>query len=136
MVKNPIIKNLTKQEKQQLLNKIERLGDLGELWFELYLTHNLKHRIIACNFSYRIGEIDIISCYKNRLYFWEVKSRSSINYGYPEEAVRTKKIRKLEKGIEIFLNRNPQYQGRDFCLRVVSLIINKGQVKELSWFEV
>ena len=136
MLKNPKLKNLTKRQKQKLLSKLHHLGCFGEVWFELYLTNNLGHKIIAKNFTYRIGEIDLISVFNDKLYFWEIKSRSSVNYGYPEEAVKKKKLTKLKKGVEIFFLRKPRYQNKDFCLMIVSLIVNNGQVCELCIFEV
>ncbi len=136
MLKNPKLKNLTKQQKQKLLNNIDCLGRFGEEWFRLYLIHNLGHRIITRNFSYKIGEIDIVSIYKDSVFFWEVKSRSSIKYGYPEDAVRQRKLIKLKKGVEIFLKNRPDLCGFNHYLKIVSLIITNNKVQELVIFEV
>lgn len=48
---------------------------------------SLKYEILDRNFHGRGGEIDIIARDGNFLVFAEVKYRSSLKYGYPQEAV-------------------------------------------------
>ncbi|MBE0686035.1 MAG: YraN family protein, partial [Anaerolineaceae bacterium] len=53
-------------------------------------------RIVEKNYRTQSGEIDLIGFENDDLIFFEVKTRSSINFGYPEEAVNSKKIEKIE----------------------------------------
>lgn len=63
-------------------------GNIGENLAREYLIKN-KFDILDCNYKAETGEIDIISKYNDEIIFVEVKSRNSINYGYPSEAVNT-----------------------------------------------
>lgn len=76
-----------------MVDNIKR-GKTGENLAKDYLIRN-GYRIIETNFKNKIGEIDIIALYGNILVFVEVKSRTSLNYGYPYEAVNYKKQQKI-----------------------------------------
>lgn len=49
------------------------------------------YRILDRNYRCRIGEIDIIAVHRGYLCFIEVKYRSNLSQGYPEEAVDYRK---------------------------------------------
>ena len=55
------------------------------------------YRIIESNFRCAIGEIDIIAWDKNELVFIEVKTRTSGELGFPEQAVGIKKQKKMSQ---------------------------------------
>ncbi len=69
-------------------------GRTGEDLAARYLEEN-RYRIIERNFKCPIGEIDIIARDGRTIAFIEVKSRKSVRYGRPEEAVDRKKQAKL-----------------------------------------
>ena len=75
------------------MNNIEK-GKLGEEIASRYIKSK-GGIIIEQNYRTKIGEIDLIAKINGELVFVEVKSRSSINYGYPAEAVNYKKQRKI-----------------------------------------
>lgn len=70
------------------------LGALGEERARDFLKKK-GHRILEANFRCREGEIDIISRDKDCLVFVEVRTRSSSDFGTPEESVTPAKKRKL-----------------------------------------
>lgn len=53
------------------------------------------YKILSKNFRCKTGEIDIIARDKNYLVFIEVKYRSSLKRGYPEEAISVYKANKI-----------------------------------------
>lgn len=59
--------------------------------------------------SYR-GEVDIISLDGDCLVFVEVKARSNLRYGRPEEAITEKKKRRLSYCAKNWIYRN-EYEG-------------------------
>ena len=61
------------------------------------------YTILQYNFSCRYGEIDIIALDKDILCFIEVKSRFSLLYGCPKEAVTCFKLKKLYNCAEYFM---------------------------------
>ncbi len=72
------------------------IGDKGEEVACKLLRSN-SYSILARNFSSKTGEIDIIALdlRRNEIVFVEVKTRSSIEYGYPYEFVDHNKKRRM-----------------------------------------
>lgn len=81
-------------------NKIK--GSAGEILAVNFLKKK-KYKILETNFSNHIGEIDIIAQKKNVIVFVEVKSRETLAYGEPIEAVDVRKQNKIRKVAEIYL---------------------------------
>lgn len=88
------------------LNKIN--GTIGEIDAVQFLK-NKKYQIIATNYRNRMGEIDIIAKDKNALVFVEVKSRATLLYGRPCEAVDFRKQQKIRKVAELYLVTTKNY---------------------------
>lgn len=75
----------------------QELGRFGEIRACEYLVKK-KYKIVERNFLCRQGEIDIIAISKlNELVFIEVKTRRSLQYGSPCEAVTPYKIRNIKQ---------------------------------------
>ena len=83
-------------------NKI--LGAQGEKQAVNYIKR-MGYKILATNFTTKIGEIDIIALEKKsgRIVFVEVKARKGINYGYGREAVNTHKLLKIRQTASYYL---------------------------------
>ena len=80
-------------------------GKLGEnLAADFLLSEGYK--IIARNFRTKLGEIDIIARDKGVICFIEVKSRSSLKFGLPQEAISKLKQRQITKVALKFLKEN------------------------------
>lgn len=67
------------------------LGKEGEQAAVDYLIQN-DYEILAVNWRYKKAEVDIIAAKDQFLVFVEVKTRSSLYFGSPEEFVNKKKI--------------------------------------------
>lgn len=61
------------------------------------------YRVLERNYRITGGEIDIVAQVKDELVFVEVKLRSSIQYGYPEEGVSFVKQKRLARAIRSYL---------------------------------
>ena len=70
------------------------LGALGEKRAAEFLRKR-GYRILETNFRCREGELDIISRHKDCLVFVEVRTRSSADFGSPEESITRAKKEKL-----------------------------------------
>jgi len=70
-----------------------------------YLTE-CGYRVLERNFSCKAGEIDIIAIQGDTVVFIEVKSRSSVKYGQPSEAVSIPKQRKIVKTALYYMQKN------------------------------
>lgn len=74
--------------------KRQELGKLGEKLAQEYLKGQGYH-ILETNFRSHWGEIDIVAQDKDELVFVEVRTRSSDQFGSPEESVTGIKKEKL-----------------------------------------
>lgn len=83
---------------------------------------SLKYEILFTNYSSKFGEIDIIAKKEKTIYFIEVKS--SKNYE-SEYYLTPKKLQKMQKTIEIFLNTH-DFLDYDFCIGLIA--INDNQI--------
>ena len=84
----------------KLFNHVK--GILGEDIAAKYLKK--KHfKILERNHRNRVGEIDIVAMHKKILVFVEVKSRSTLEFGTPAEAVDERKQHKLRQVASLYL---------------------------------
>ncbi len=79
--------------------------DLGKRGEKLAYTFLRKkgYEILATNFKHNRAEIDIICRKEKKIVFVEVKSRSSEDFGFPEESVDLKKQEKIVTAAERFI---------------------------------
>jgi len=61
------------------------------------------YKVIEENYKTRLGEIDIIASDKSTTCFIEVKSRSSLDFGRPKEAISKNKQHKISQSALIYL---------------------------------
>lgn len=86
------------------LNK-RRLGADGEEKAVQFLLKQ-NYKILKTNFRVgRLGEIDIIARNAEYICFIEVKTRRSLTYGTPGEAVTAMKRKKIKQLASIFLSK-------------------------------
>ncbi|MCE5193841.1 MAG: YraN family protein [Nitrospiraceae bacterium] len=83
---------------------MRKTGIEGEKLAEDYLKDK-AYRIISKNYKTKIGEIDIIADDNGTLVFVEVKTRKSNYFGYPFEAVGSKKQHKLKNLALLYLKK-------------------------------
>lgn len=81
------------------------LGALGEELAADFLI-NAGYEILHRNWTFRKAEIDIIAMKDNVLAIIEVKTRSSLDYGLPQEFVKPKKIKLLLMAINAYVEQH------------------------------
>ena len=84
-----------------MANKRKIGSDKEKLAVEYLKENNIE--ILAMNYRSKRGEIDIIGKDGDYYVFVEVKYRSSITYGYPEEAVTYSKQRTIRSVATYFM---------------------------------
>jgi putative endonuclease len=82
-----------------------KLGDLGE---ELAVEHLVKngYDILERNYTYQKAEVDIIAQKGNTLVVVEVKTRSTADFGNPQDFLKPKQIKRLVMAVDAFINEN------------------------------
>ena len=76
-------------------------------WSENLVDKYLKkqgHKIISKNFRSPLGEIDIIFWDHDEIVFSEIKSRTSLKYGFPVESVTFRKKQHIIRTARYFLH--------------------------------
>ncbi|HQW69908.1 MAG TPA: YraN family protein [Flavobacterium sp.] len=81
------------------------LGKLGEELAVDFLQKN-GYDILETNWVFQKAEIDIIAQKENILAIVEVKTRSTIDFGLPQDFVKPKKIQLLVKAVNEYVISN------------------------------
>ncbi|NCB41443.1 MAG: YraN family protein [Clostridia bacterium] len=108
------------------LNKAE-LGVWGEERASQFLLKQ-GYCIVARNFRSTHGEIDIVAIHDGFLCFVEVKTRSSVDFGWPCEAVDKRKQLRLKGAAQNYLLSHPEYaklSPRNDVIEVLQLSTGK-----------
>ena len=115
-------------------NYRQRLGAWGELQAENYLlARGLV--LLERNFRTRYGEIDLVMQYEGQLVFVEVKTRSNIKFGQPEQSVTPLKQEHLLLAAQQYLV-DHQDTTDNWRVDVVAIVGRPGVTPpEILWFE-
>jgi len=109
-------------------NKIK--GNLGEDLACLYLTKN-GYNILERNLTFKFGEVDVVAIKDNILTFIEVKSRSSLNFGLPSEAVDFKKVTKITKVEKAYISNTSLYYN-EVSFDVIEVYLNENKINHIE----
>ena len=96
------------------------LGERGEKFAARYLRRH-GYKILVRRFKSRAGEIDIVCRHKDWLVFVEVKTRKSMEFGSPSEAVDREKQRHMSRVALDYLRllNNPRIHFRFDIVEVI-----------------
>ncbi len=81
------------------------LGKKGEQLAVDFLLKN-GYEIIERNYRFDKAEVDIIAKQKDILAIVEVKTRSTVDFGNPQDFVKPKQIQRLVKAVDEYVNTN------------------------------
>ena len=81
------------------------LGKQGEKLAVEFLQNN-GYEILETNWTFQKAEVDVIAKREDVLAIVEVKTRSSIDFGLPQDFVRPKKIQLLVKAVNEYVTQN------------------------------
>lgn len=81
-------------------------NELGKKGEDLAVEFLLKkgYKIVARNFTFQKAEVDIIARRDNVLAIIEVKTRSTPDFGDPQEFVKGRQIQRLVTAVDHFVN--------------------------------
>ncbi len=103
------------------------LGKNGEKAAFDYLEKQ-GYTILEKNFSCRQGEIDIIALDGNYIVFFEIKSRTNIEFGLPSESVTDKKIKHILRAASYYLYKH-QLEDANTRVDVIEVYVKHGNYK-------
>ena len=109
------------------------LGRWGEKAAEQFLTEK-GYEILDRNARTEYGEIDLVARKGQETVFVEVKSRSSTQFGFPEESVTEIKQQHLRDAAEMYLQAHPEFSG-NWRIDVISVQRARGGPPEIVHLE-
>jgi putative endonuclease len=116
----------------ETMPKHSEIGIKGEQIASDFL---IKKGYFIVHRNWRSGkkEIDIIAQKGDLLVIVEIKTRSSYDFGFPEEAVDKRKQGHLKAAAAVFANEHVEY--RDVRFDIISVLLEGEHVKEIVHFE-
>jgi len=104
-------------------------NELGKKGEDLAVSYLLKHdyKIVARNFRYQKAEVDIIARKEDILAIIEVKTRSTPDFGNPQEFVKGKQIQNLVKAVDFFVTEHSLEV--DVRFDIIAIIKNQSGTK-------
>lgn len=103
----------------KIFNKVK--GNTGEQFAANYLKKK-GYKILERNYKNNIGEIDIIARQKKTIIFVEVKTRSSLQFGNPSEAVNFHKQHKIRQVAQCYIIQK-HLEDSDYRFDVLEVIL-------------
>lgn len=117
------------------MNKKE-VGNMGEAESCMFLCKK-GYKVIHRNYRCRIGEIDIIAVdSRGVLVFVEVRARTGVSYGIPEESVDYRKQNKLRMLAQQYLLAHPKLSNTPCRFDVIAIYFDENhRLKNINHIE-
>jgi len=117
----------------------KHIGDHGEALAAEYLSE-AGYRILDRNYRYERAEIDLV-CFdaaadgaRGEIVFVEVKTRSGLGFGAPEEAITDEKQEHIVHAAEAYLYER-RLEGAPVRFDVVSIVLNQEGAPSIEHFK-
>lgn len=111
----------------------KQTGDAGEEMAVAYLEAK-GWMVLDRNYSFQRAEVDIVAYDQTCIVFVEVKFRTSIRYGRPEEQIDENKIRQIYKASEAWMYER-KMEGSPTRFDVVSIVQEGAGAPDIEHFE-
>ena len=95
------------------------LGNRGEKIAVEFLSSK-GYKILKTNYRYLKHEVDIIAQYQNQLIVIEVKTRSTKDFGNPQDFVKPTQIKSIVTAVDAFIEQQNLDIEVRFCLLYTS----------------
>ena len=120
-----------KKQNKNVVKNTTTIGKNGEKAVCAYLEAR-GHKIIAKNFKTKMCEIDIVSTCEDSIYFTEVKTRKTRDFGGGMGAIDNKKLKKMNFSAGVFLKTHPEFEDYNPVLAAASVVDKDFTVDD--WF--
>ena len=106
------------------------LGERGERVAAGFLKEH-GYEILEKNYKCKIGEIDVIARRQGRLVFVEIKTRTSAQFGTPQEAVDLRKQEKIFK-VAQWYQKEKKLEKTPVAFDVVAVLWKEDEPPEIN----
>lgn len=103
--------------------KPKELGIQGERQAARFLVTQ-GYVIEAMNYRSCFGEIDIIAALEDTIVFVEVKTRRSLSFGLPREAIDFKKRQHIKRTAQLYLQTHP-YAPSNIRFDSIDIVVHR-----------
>lgn len=103
------------------------IGKRGEKIAVTYLQHS-GYTILEQNYHCKLGEIDIIAYDHHILVFLEVRTKSSLDFGLPQESINLKKQHQISKVALEYISRK-KLKNIPARFDVIAISLSEGKEK-------
>ncbi len=90
--------------------------------------------VVAQNVHTRYGELDIVAHDCIVLHVIEVKTRTSDQYGSPEQAITPQKLLKIRRTVSTWLSEGVKGVPRRWQLDVIAITLPTAQPPHIVWY--
>jgi putative endonuclease len=111
----------------------QQIGRWGEELAARYLSER-GYRVVAKNVRTSYGEIDLIARMDEVTVFVEVKTRTTLRYGLPEESITAKKLAHMHAAAQAYIQSHPEVGG-EWRIDVISIYRGPTGEPEILHFE-
>ncbi|MCX5887195.1 MAG: YraN family protein [Proteobacteria bacterium] len=110
----------------------KEIGQKGENLAVEYLQ-KLGYKVLERNYRCKLGEVDIIALDNDTLVFIEVRTRSSLDFGLPQESINRRKRHQISKvALEYMIRRKLKNIPARFDVVAISLEPGKEKVDHIK----
>lgn len=108
--------------------------ELGKKGEQLAVDYLLKsnYEILERNYRFQKAEVDIIAQKDDILAIVEVKTRSTIDFGNPQDFVKPKQIKNLVKAVDEYITENDIHLEVRFDIIAIVKAKNKFEIEHLE----
>lgn len=108
--------------------------ELGKKGEQLAVDYLLKsnYEILERNYRFQKAEVDIIAQKDTILAIVEVKTRSTIDFGNPQDFVKPKQIKNLVKAVDEYITKNDIHLEVRFDIIAIVKAKNKFEIEHLE----
>jgi len=103
----------------------KQIGDIGEKIAEEFLVEK-GYQVLDRKFITRFGELDLVTLDNGCVVFIEVKARTSMTFGNPEDSITPVKIERLEKAGLLWMQAHPSVPD-DWRIDAIAILLDSHQ---------
>ncbi len=107
------------------------LGDFGEQVAQRWYRER-GAEVLAQNWRVREGEIDLVVRLRGALVFVEVKTRRSVRFGLPIEAITPAKASRLRRLAGLWIAAHPSVRARSVRIDIASVLVERGSAPRVD----
>jgi putative endonuclease len=103
------------------------------MWGEAFAAQYLEARgycVVMRNIRTPYGEIDLIASREGRLVFVEVKTRTNLKYGLPENAITARKLAHMIDSAQYYMEEHPELAGQGWQIDVIAIYGRPSDARE------